>query len=157
MEGLPEGYSVFEPQWEVETSVGGPIVILNGIIEQVYAQLLDINPHYDMEFGISEDIDFEKCTDFLKAKTSCWDMNMRYVANRGSILNGPGNCRRVSCLYRSAIWWCNNSKKVKTLSVFRSIADGAQRVVNKCSYGAKTLGKVDYLIDWAVVVNYVNC
>lgn len=46
-----EGYSIEEFSWEVETTPGGPTVVLNGTVEKVLSQVRGINPNYEAEFA----------------------------------------------------------------------------------------------------------
>ncbi|KAI3395804.1 hypothetical protein diail_817, partial [Diaporthe ilicicola] len=55
---------------------------------------------------------------------------------KGSPTNGPGPgaCGRVSCSYNAAIWWCNDNDYALTLDNYGKIADGAQDLVDDCSF-----------------------
>lgn len=108
------------------------MVILNGTIEQVHDQLVELNPNWDSEYLTEVVDDFEKPqdgkevekrTDFFGAKTICgrngWRAAkgatiregigyLRGVNGKPSMGPGPGNCGRVSCSYDSGIFWCND-------------------------------------------------
>ncbi|KAK4094685.1 hypothetical protein Purlil1_1290 [Purpureocillium lilacinum] len=142
-------YDVFTPQWEIELAPGGPLVVLNGTVQEVHAELLKLNPSWDTDFagvyasGSTDDRanlhEMEKRTDFRDSAYNCfgrwgrasahsiWEgiTHLRKVPGRPGNGAGPGNCGRVSCSYSSAIWWCNDSRSPKTLNSFGSIADGA--------------------------------
>ncbi|KAK3389089.1 hypothetical protein B0T20DRAFT_397401 [Sordaria brevicollis] len=45
---------------------------------------------------------------------------------------GPGNCGRVSCSWKAAIYWCNESKKEKELESYQEIAWAAEQLIDKC-------------------------
>ncbi|KAJ4387449.1 hypothetical protein N0V93_008041 [Gnomoniopsis smithogilvyi] len=47
---------------------------------------------------------------------------------------GPGTCNRVSCSYDSAIYWCNDNPTTYVLDNFTLIADGAQQIMNDCTF-----------------------
>ncbi|THC99343.1 hypothetical protein EYZ11_001155 [Aspergillus tanneri] len=51
LEAPVPGYGVEEFTWEVETKPGGPTVALNGTIQEIYAELIEINPIYDLDFA----------------------------------------------------------------------------------------------------------
>ncbi|OAQ72120.1 hypothetical protein VFPPC_00169 [Pochonia chlamydosporia 170] len=74
---------------------------------------------------------------------------------------GPGNCGRVSCSYNSAIYWCNDNRSPKELNSFHDIADGADSVLLKCSYGSllqrRTGGQAFHPDKWNVIVRGDNC
>ncbi|KAK4231877.1 hypothetical protein QBC38DRAFT_450731 [Podospora fimiseda] len=48
---VPEGFTVVDLEWTVETTPGGPTVTLNGTVEQVHDKLLEINPNWDQDFA----------------------------------------------------------------------------------------------------------
>jgi hypothetical protein len=43
--------------WDVETFPGGPHIVLNGTVQQVYAQLIEINP--DFSISLSDLFDYD--------------------------------------------------------------------------------------------------
>lgn len=120
------------PEWEVEITPGGPTTVLNGTIEEVHDELLQLNPDWDEEYAgnstdselTERDSGFELFarTDFSDAEYHCggrWPKCRTTFVNQGiSYLRrtkgkptngpGPGNCGRVSCSFNSAIWWCND-------------------------------------------------
>ncbi|KAF3399200.1 hypothetical protein DPV78_006745 [Talaromyces pinophilus] len=57
------GYGIVELSWEVIPAPGQSPIILNGTVEQVHSQLLEINPKYQAEV-------FEKREDLLAAPTA---------------------------------------------------------------------------------------
>ncbi|CAN8105439.1 unnamed protein product [Discula destructiva] len=84
----------------------------------------------------------------------------------GSPAAGPAplGCGRVSCSYNSAIWWCNNNTTPYTLDSFSLIANGAQQVMDDCSfeqYDHRCTGGVNgeqwYSGNWVVLVKDASC
>ncbi|KAJ5115169.1 hypothetical protein NUU61_000928 [Penicillium alfredii] len=157
---VPEGYDVFIPEWEVEVHPGGPTEILNGTVEEVYAQLLKLNPNYAIEFGMPlddlepENVDPEErdleerdtddnmdtAANFRGSKYKCArKVPRRDRASTKAIRNGIRYLRRLKGRPHSAAGprKCGRAKKPKTLHSYRDIADGAQRVVEKCSKGVR--------------------
>ncbi|RDA93049.1 hypothetical protein CP533_0725 [Ophiocordyceps camponoti-saundersi (nom. inval.)] len=71
---------------------------------------------------------------------------------------GPKTCGRVSCSWKSAIWWCNDATTEKFLSSFTDIANGAYYIINSCpkvrdsSQGAYVWGQVFHVDNWNVIV-----
>jgi hypothetical protein len=126
------GYSVEVLQWEVPVSPDGRTAILNGTVQQVYKQLVEIDPNYRPEFGIvdnkylaprpaqnresqalreMERHSWSDCGHFDPATTEAvWQgiYHLSHVPGRPVSIPGPGVCGRVSCSYDSAIWWCND-------------------------------------------------
>ncbi|KAH7349739.1 hypothetical protein B0T11DRAFT_332784 [Plectosphaerella cucumerina] len=164
-----QGRDIFTPEWEVEVKPGGDTVVLNGTIQEVHAQLLDLNPNWDTDFK-DDDLDkreadfgdwaddtagLDKRANFNGASYNCWGRwgavsrehiqsginYLRRVRGKPRAGAGPSKCGRVSCSYNSAIYWCNDSNKPKTLNSFGSIADGAQYIMGKCKSVAILLVK----------------
>ncbi|KAM0388309.1 hypothetical protein ACHAO7_010545 [Fusarium culmorum] len=184
-----EGYGVVVPEWEVEVTPGGPTTVLNGTIEEVHEELLQLNSDWDEEYAgnstdselTERDSGFELFarTDFSDAEYHCggrWPKCRTTFVNQGiSYLRrtkgkptngpGPGNCGRVSCSFNSAIWWCNDNAKSKTLNGFGSIADGAEYINDKCTrwgwqnggYGSFVSGQVFHSTKWNAIVRKDKC
>ncbi|KAM4064864.1 hypothetical protein HRG_004783 [Hirsutella rhossiliensis] len=155
-----EGYAAFTPEWEVEVSPSGRMMRLNGTIEEIYRELLLINPKYEEEFVIAPEPKKEpppsaklsanssslQGTDWNLGTSICggrWQAasvrrikegieHLRRVRGRPGSEPGPSRCGRVSCSYNSAIWWCNDDGRPKKLSSFSDIANGAQLLVTRC-------------------------
>ncbi|PFH59766.1 hypothetical protein XA68_11897 [Ophiocordyceps unilateralis] len=157
-----DGYDVFTPEWEVELSPGGRTVTLNGTIEEVYQQVVQLNPNYEQQSStvttsssqkqsstpskVAQNASVMLAVDWNLATSLCggkWQATsvrrvregigyLRRVRGRPSSLAGPSRCGRVSCAYNSAIWWCNDDLQPKALSSFAAIADGAQFLVKRC-------------------------
>lgn len=122
-------YKVEVLQWEVPVSRDGRTAILNGTVQQVYQQVLEINPDYEAEFGTIEKYKpgtththrpfkilekqdtWSDCGRFDPAKAvPVWEgiNHLNHVSGTPVSRPGPGTCGRVSCSYNSAIWWCND-------------------------------------------------
>lgn len=114
------------------------MVVLNGTIEQVHVQLLELNPNWDEDFlsDVEEEpftdndsvtegdavLGLDRRTNFQGSKYNCYGRwaqihafvirdGIRYlrgVKGKPNMGPGPGNCGRVSCSYSSAIYWCND-------------------------------------------------
>ncbi|RYP08328.1 hypothetical protein DL764_001974 [Monosporascus ibericus] len=135
-----EGYGVTELEWEVPVRLGQDPVTLNGTVEQVYAQLLELNPEYDVEIGafdVSETATFatpkvaesglEKrdrtvCGNFSTSYRGPIRRGIAYLRGMpGTATNSPGsgNCGKVSCADAGQIWWCNDTqlKAIKQLGL----------------------------------------
>ncbi|KAG5912838.1 hypothetical protein E4U42_001780 [Claviceps africana] len=48
---------------------------------------------------------------------------------------GPGMCSRVSCSYRTSIWWCNDNDVDFELDSYADITYGAGAILDKCARG----------------------
>ncbi|KAK3988490.1 hypothetical protein QBC44DRAFT_397908 [Cladorrhinum sp. PSN332] len=157
---VPEGYGIVELEWEIETTAGGPKATFTGTVEEVHAQLLEINPNWDEEVAATLLAERDAATAALEARaigdgenglqkrdwTICGnDLGARQDRIRegisylrglsGQAVNGPGprNCSRVSCSWNSGIWYCNNNSFNKAMPWFH-IANAAQVLVDQCSW-----------------------
>ncbi|SCO81325.1 uncharacterized protein FRV6_05538 [Fusarium oxysporum] len=159
------GYGVVVPEWEVEITPGGPTTVLNGTIEEVHEELLQLNPDWD-----EDDAEYHCGGRWPKCRTTIINQGIPYLRRiKGKPRNGPGpgNCGRVSCSFNSAIWWCNDNAKSKTLNSFSSIVDGAAFIVKKCyipDRGPPVPGKWNMLSGqafrnskWNVIVRKDKC
>ncbi|KAF6802043.1 hypothetical protein CSOJ01_11865 [Colletotrichum sojae] len=174
-----EGYGVFIPQWEVQATSGGETLLLSGTVEEVRAQLLEINPEYEASFGLNStapnkavmedtlqrDDVFKNapvnCEGFEGADRDAIARGARYLMDvSGKPANGagPNNCGRVSCSWNSAIWWCNSDTKPVTLNSFRDISDGAYHIIGKCyKDGGWISGQAFHKDNWNVIAKKANC
>ncbi|KAL4900649.1 hypothetical protein BDW74DRAFT_182485 [Aspergillus multicolor] len=57
------GYAMAEVAWDVAISPDGPHVTLNGTIQEVYRQLVEINPEYSMTLGLETEAEDENDDD----------------------------------------------------------------------------------------------
>jgi hypothetical protein len=60
-------------EWDVQVTPSGEYVTLNGTLEEVHAELLELNPRWDKDFLADDDeVDpLVKRTDFYGSKTVC--------------------------------------------------------------------------------------
>ncbi|KAM7183957.1 hypothetical protein V8F33_013273 [Rhypophila sp. PSN 637] len=134
--------------WEVDVFQNGTMMNMTGTVEQVYAQILEINPAF--EFVVPETNE----TETLMARTkqdpnnvcgrdktdpqNWWwakldaiqdgQWHLRNVPGRPWLDAGPSMCARVSCSWHSAIYWCNDNDHRIELDSFGQIADCIQPI-----------------------------
>ncbi|KAI9147220.1 hypothetical protein HJFPF1_13254 [Paramyrothecium foliicola] len=152
----PKGYTVQDPTWEVDVIPGQPPVVFNGTIQQVLAQLQEEYPDYAAQAleRISKYLKVDDSTTPAAAVPEaltkrdhnvCWAWPwgntdriregiayLRGVGGRPRLRAGPGSCDRVSCSYKSAIWWCNDNHFEKEIGSFSDIANAAVVIINEC-------------------------
>ncbi|PGH27625.1 hypothetical protein AJ80_00638 [Polytolypa hystricis UAMH7299] len=173
------GYRVEDITWAVEYAPGKNTT-LTGTVQQVYAQLLDMNPQYEAQFGTiehnatavedeDEDVTTRSkrehtiCNPFPRAPCNRINEGISYLTRvNGRPTNGPGpgNCGRVSCSWSSAIWWCNDNRRTHTLSSFRDIANAAKVAVKDCrnlDKGCQVSGQRFLDDNWNVIVRGQKC
>lgn len=152
----------FIPEWEVETTPGGPRVILNGTVQQVHAKLLEINPNYDNEFAalMNSSSEHGNSTHALETRAKFyWDKincngpwsvcertkimdGIEYLRNlfgRPRNGGGPGNCGRVSCSWNAAIWWCNDVGATRPIQAQTTADQGCRTPTIRRSMAGSTL------------------
>jgi hypothetical protein len=106
------GYGVEELMWSVDAQDGLPSVTLNGTVQEVHQQTLQINPAFKLKRNLTR-----RSPDVVPASSAFTDLicmnfplaacpnlqdGARYLETvPGVPLNGagPGNCGRVSCSY----------------------------------------------------------
>ncbi|CCF34579.1 hypothetical protein CH063_06546 [Colletotrichum higginsianum] len=178
----PMGSKEFVPTWEFEPFPGEKVV-LNGTIEQVVAELKEINPDYS---PFSSDSLAQADASFLSStvqlpeiyprdKVLCnmpkWGFVDTYSSDRGysHLLGvrgrprgdpGPGNCGRVSCGYKAAVWFCNDNKRHIVLDNFQEIAHMVGFIKYYCSANSpsKFNGQAFHQTgNWNVVLRRASC
>lgn len=112
------GYGIEAFEWDVEIAPGH-IEALNGTVQEVYAQVLQINPGFQPPLDAGATMESRGlhqkrnvlCGNFPsadKGRVLQGISNLRGLGAAPRNGPGPGNCGRVSCSYKAAIWWCND-------------------------------------------------
>ncbi|TQN70871.1 hypothetical protein CSHISOI_04305 [Colletotrichum shisoi] len=180
----PMGTKEFVPTWEFEPFPGEKVV-LNGTIEQVVAELKQINPDYspfspESQALAQADLSFSSSAAHLpeiypRDKILCnmpkWGYVDTYSSDRGyrHLLGvkgrprgdpGPGNCGRVSCGYKAAVWFCNDNTHHIMLDNFQQIAHMVGFIKYYCSANSPNVfnGQAFHQTDnWNVVLSGARC
>jgi hypothetical protein len=123
------GYGVQRLEWDLPITPGGPKMTFHGTVQNVTAHLSKLNPNWMEDFNISTTTNSASAVEKRELRdfnVNCnrpfgWEpadqqrilQGIDYL--RGLNMNdhpqngpGPGNCGRVSCSFKSAIWWCND-------------------------------------------------
>ena len=114
------GYTIQTLEWDVQVAPGR-VEVLNGTIQEVFAQAVQINPDFK-QLDVATSTPKRGMHENLKRTTvycGTWPL-----ADKGRIIEGiaylrgvpaaprngpgPGYCGRVSCSYNAAIYWCND-------------------------------------------------
>ncbi|KAJ0159347.1 hypothetical protein CTA2_9885 [Colletotrichum tanaceti] len=184
----PVGDKQFVPTWEFEPFPGEKVV-LNGTVEQVVAELEQINPGYSPFSPDAQAADLAQADaslssarakaqrpeiyprDKVLCNTSKWGNVDTYSSDQGYIHllgvkglprgdPGPGNCGRVSCGYKAAIWFCNDNKRHIVLDNFQQTAFMVKVIKHYCSANSPNVfnGQAfDQKGNWNVVLSRANC
>ncbi|KAK8127860.1 hypothetical protein PG984_008968 [Apiospora sp. TS-2023a] len=162
------GYGVDILQWNVEVAPG-QTEVLNGTVQQVYEQILQMNPDFrlgDTQLQ-SRGLRPQKRTSTVQCGIYdpgfTWAIQdginyLRRVPGKPSEGPGPGNCGQVSCSYNSAIWWCNESPVTKTLKSWDMIANAAQFMLQNCDYVGGLISGQNFDSDnWSTNIGHARC
>ncbi|KAL3490622.1 hypothetical protein BJX62DRAFT_237908 [Aspergillus germanicus] len=153
-EVIIDGYRIVDLQTEVAWKIGEDPIILNGTVQDVHAQLLELNPNYDAEaeelakaFQAKREEEEEQpqekrdhsfCGRWPHADQILARQNVRTLrgqSGRPSLGAGPGVCARVACTNDggAVVWWCNDNTHPVTLGSFSDIANAATVIDQDCS------------------------
>ncbi|KAL3458198.1 hypothetical protein BJX64DRAFT_292459 [Aspergillus heterothallicus] len=172
---------LIEPTWTVPAFPGAVPITLNGTAEQVHAKLLELNPHYDEDFPDTEaEAEADSATYTGLESDSSLDRRRvehdvtcdpegraghRHVKSGISYLRKlakenkiqprlpPMRCARVSCSYRTGIFWCNDDEtNEKVLPSWNNIADGAQVITDFCHDSFYFGGELNHNDKWRVIL-----
>ncbi|KAL6230662.1 hypothetical protein BDW75DRAFT_244621 [Aspergillus navahoensis] len=165
------GYEEGETSFEVVPYPGADMIILNGTVQEVYAEVLKINPNYEEDWNnvsrSSQNLyPRSQRPPLLNCLGNNGDANGNHIRAGIEYLRKfklpPGlkgnTCRVVSCSWDSAIRWCNDRPTLRILPSFDNIADGAQVILDWCQKNWKDVGGVlDHYDDWRVFVDKGDC
>ncbi|KAJ0152142.1 hypothetical protein CTA2_252 [Colletotrichum tanaceti] len=172
------------PRWEVPSPDGnGKTLSLRGTVEEVAAQMRGLGATFDADDDDDEEEDYlgkvatpaverravftneeaTLCHNFGEGNRSAVHVGIKFLRTMGGRPQngaGPANCGRVSCRHDTGIWWCNDAEDSKELASFADIADGAQRVLDKCldkqdakqGEGMTVSGQAFHKDGWNVVI-----
>ncbi|KAG8162723.1 hypothetical protein KVR01_007201 [Diaporthe batatas] len=168
---LPQ-YRVQDLQWEVPISADGRTAVLNGTVQEVYRQVLRLNPRHGDEFGTphhhktssrprtksqqqSQDMarrGRSACGRFDPARErAVWEgiRHLAHVAGRPVSVPGPGVCGRMFT--------------EKTLSSFSEIGASVQVLIGNCGYWSDegsephVSGSQAHVDKWRTIVREAAC
>ncbi|KAI0160774.1 hypothetical protein GGR57DRAFT_519663 [Xylariaceae sp. FL1272] len=181
---LPDNYTISEITWTMPIVEGGQHYTFHGTVQEVFAQVneLRIQQNLDpMPDPLAQSTTTSTPRDMISSrsfdKTICKvglndyapyvriEQGIAYLRKLKSKCTngaGPGNCGRISCLWASAIYWCNDNDHPVTYDCSH-FADYAQYVLDDCHYvfnGGKTLYSWGQAFDterFNVLVGRDNC
>ncbi|KAK4227636.1 hypothetical protein QBC38DRAFT_363874 [Podospora fimiseda] len=157
---IPSGYSIVPLTWSLPLDPSSPSTLheFNGTVQQVHAQLLSLNPNWDIDFNfnITTSSSISSIPDPIPSSlskrdwTDCsapsthgpaldrnaiyWGIEyLRGLSGQAQRGPGPRSCGRVSCSWNSAIWYCNNNSYTKYMPWYH-IANAAEVLWHNCQY-----------------------
>ncbi|KAL4918149.1 hypothetical protein BDW62DRAFT_68589 [Aspergillus aurantiobrunneus] len=160
--------------WEVAPYPDADPIILNGTIQQVYAELQQINPNYDEDWEGVEEPEAEDDSPVLEKRShdlECWDARrwgvspevmgdgiryLRKLHGRPYLSAGPNECFVVSCSWDSPIRWCNDDTAPRYLPSYTNIAEGVEVIMRYC-YSTRyrlAAGELDHADKWRVNIQW---
>ncbi|KAI1139440.1 hypothetical protein F5Y05DRAFT_412540 [Hypoxylon sp. FL0543] len=168
--GLPSGYSLSNLTWTGTITKDGPDMSFNGSsFQDIEAQILKVDQDFTWD---SENITSPNTLmTSVKHHLSCdpnniwWAQVFRiqqgvdYLKGiKGTCSMGPGPrvCTRISCSYKSAIWWCNdNDYSIREdCSVW---SDYAQDILNSCQThdaSSRVRGQEFSTDNWNIMIGF---
>ncbi|KAL2869088.1 uncharacterized protein BJX67DRAFT_348770 [Aspergillus lucknowensis] len=153
----------------------GSDIVLNGTVEEAYAQQIEANPNNDEDrknepgeagtlpgnFGLEAYT--LRCSQYYAVEPGPVKEGIKYLRKVGGkphLGRGPRKCGRVSCSWDTGIFWCNDDTKPRSLPSFNNIADGAQVILSRCcpdlSCGVFS-GELNHPDKWRAVVQRAHC
>lgn len=119
------GLTVHEAEWQVQAFRDGPLLQLNGTVQEVHRQLTALNPNYEADFGgnATEAGDVEARGEYwADSKVTCgapwygytergYNEAVHYLSwhkGRPNMGAGPRQCWRVSCSWNTGVYICND-------------------------------------------------
>ncbi|KAK3897422.1 hypothetical protein C8A05DRAFT_39028 [Staphylotrichum tortipilum] len=167
------GYVVETLEWDVPVAPG-QVEVLNGTIQEVFAQALQINPDFKLQQDTGASTAAKRggleqhekrttvlCGNWPLANKGRIEEGIRYLrvvpaAPRNG--PGPGACGRVSCSYNSAIWWCNDNTTPKTLESWDWIANSAGFIIQNCAPAVPMVSGQNFESgNWNTIVRGDSC
>ncbi|KAK4130059.1 hypothetical protein BT67DRAFT_465288 [Trichocladium antarcticum] len=168
--GIP-GYGTQVMQWEVEVTPGHT-ELLNGTIQEAYEQAHQINPDFTppgsgkdtaegtVIRGLHEKRGHVTCGGFktgVVVPTLDGVRYLRRITGKPHNQPGPRYCTRVSCSWKSAIWWCNDNQGPLYLDSWNQIADSAYEILVECADGTDVSGQNFERGNWNIIVRRDSC
>ncbi|KAI1453674.1 hypothetical protein F4805DRAFT_360633 [Annulohypoxylon moriforme] len=126
-DGLPSGYSLSNLTWTGNITKNGPERSFTGPnFQSIDAQILKANPDFTWPDVNSTDLNSTDLATPSKSEpwltcdpNNIWyaqafriEEGIDYLSKRTGKCHmdaGPRVCTRISCSYKSAIWWCNDN------------------------------------------------
>ncbi|KAK7699300.1 hypothetical protein SLS64_011758 [Diaporthe eres] len=164
-------YRVEVIQWDVPVSRDGRRAILNGTIQQVYQQLLEINPNYEAEFGPAEGKYTPGLSQVfgsyeLAERRDTWSDCGRFDAAKAvPIWEGINHLNHVSGtpVSRPGPGTCGRKDTERSLSSYHEIANSVQLLTMNCTYWSEShlepqvSGQQFHIDKWSTVVKGAIC
>ncbi|KAE9983728.1 hypothetical protein EG328_009528 [Venturia inaequalis] len=174
-------YKIVPLHWNVPTTPSGPKITVTGTVQDVIASLTAANPNWKRDFKfdhiaeapahIKERDDWpwipssKLCAPDWSwgwAKIGPIQKGITYLQKQPGMPYldaGPGACARISCSEKAAIYWCNDLLYPRVMGDYAYLAEGVQRIIDKCKRnegkkGWMTKGQVFNVNAFNVVVRY---
>ncbi|RDW64560.1 uncharacterized protein DSM5745_09971 [Aspergillus mulundensis] len=178
LDALAPGYNNDKTSFDVIPYPGAEKITLHGTFQEVYAQVLEINPNYESDWDNDSRNRSEAVLEHRAEKPpllSCEDawamadadqirIGIKYIRNEWTLPPGLAakTCHTVSCSHNSAIRWCNDRNTLRVLPSWNNIADAATVIVKWCTNKRAngytgTKGRLGHWDEWRVFVDRGKC
>ncbi|KHN95726.1 uncharacterized protein MAM_06338 [Metarhizium album ARSEF 1941] len=156
LDSPPPAFRVKDKERETGIKPGGPTAHVKGTTEEAVSQLRTIIPAFghgrnltgvatggdapgdDIKVGPDPRPDDLALHCFGPSwPTSNWAVHINYeyvkqLRGRPKSPLGPAECRRVSCLWDTAVFWCNETTELKRIYSYNSITAALLRIMRGC-------------------------
>ncbi|KAH8649211.1 hypothetical protein BX600DRAFT_517592 [Xylariales sp. PMI_506] len=154
---IENSYAVRDLTWTGQVRAGEPAIKLTGTAQTIYRRILEINPNYDVEFGIRSEKGKAAQQARSIAKRAIAPTSDDYTCAYGTYVDvtpiaegiqslyaigtgictapagvpGDGGCTRLTCSSNAGIWLCNDDS-VELETECGIAADNAVEVLIQC-------------------------
>jgi len=146
-----DGYEIYNTTWVAAVRPGGETVELNGTIQQVHAQLLELNPNYNADFNIEMERTHQGwsmfCTNAGCTPPTAAETTTRLLQD-DSVLTFRGFVR-TKCLNHDSL-----ARMTAIDEGVRYLRDLDQRIKPKNGPGPNNCGRVS--CSWAAGIYWCN-
>ncbi|KAI2631532.1 hypothetical protein GGS26DRAFT_98382 [Hypomontagnella submonticulosa] len=173
LEEVPDGYTLAPMTWKGNITAEGPEVAFTGAnFKDIDDQIHQANPDFTWPEVTANDTTPDSA---VKSKSwlTCdpnniwWAQEFRieegvaYLRGKSGqcyMAAGPRVCTRISCSYKSAIWWCNDQPNGIWIDC-ALWANYAQDILDKCQThdaSNRIRGQEFAKEDWNIMIGYSN-
>ncbi|KAJ6441367.1 major facilitator superfamily transporter [Purpureocillium lavendulum] len=148
------GYGVEPLEWNVDIAPGRTAV-LNGTVQEVYAQILQIKPDYTLADVVA--VPEPRALRHKRSTVKCGNFAL---AEKRRIVEGINYLRRVPGAPRNGPGPgnCGRNTSPKTLDSWDAIANSAQHIVNTCGPSASHVSGQNFeSSNWNTIVRRDTC
>ncbi|KAI0379516.1 hypothetical protein F5Y04DRAFT_259889 [Hypomontagnella monticulosa] len=175
--GLPEGYKLVDVTWSGNITADGPEMSFTGSsFHDIDSQILKANPDFvwpDVGTNSTSEVmkrgDLGDTGDLLFCRPNGVQFASSYRIKEGidylrgksgkcHMQAGPRVCTRISCSYKSGIFWCNDNKHDITIDC-ADWSSYSQDILDKCQTNDNQIAGQEFSTSdkWNILIGRGNC